>query len=174
MIQRVAYNITQKIFDNQYEISDFEVHQYGVEVIISTIINVIIILFIGLITDTLIESILYFILFGLIRKFCGGYHCQTYFKCISLHVLIYILFVALKDVIDFYNPIFIFLCILSIIMLSPINMRNNDYKTCQRYKLISIVLMFIYLGIYYIIELSIILYVIYVVTLLMFHCIIEK
>lgn len=173
MIQRWSYYLTQKIFDSQCEIEEFEIHQYGIEVIISTFINVSLLLLIGVITHTVPDAIMYFFLFMILRKFCGGYHCRTYFSCILTHISIYMFYVIIKRLIDFENLYLVFLSLLSMIILAPVHLRKLDESEYKKYKIISILITILYIIIYYVTQEMIVLYVLYIIVILLFLCIIR-
>lgn len=90
LIQDLANKITQYIFKMKVCNDEFEVHRYGIEVMISMTIDLLLILGMGFIIGHLEGAITYYLAFWIIRKF--GYHCQTYFRCISLHVSLFIVY----------------------------------------------------------------------------------
>lgn len=174
VIQTISYKVTELLFNNHVEQESFEIHQYGIEVMVSSIINILLILFLGLIFHQLIESVLYCLLFWFIRKFCGGYHCETYFKCISLHVslfLFYLLTYHFYEHIALYVYGIAFICFL---FISPIQNKKRilSQNEHQRYKIISLLILISYILLSYITSFkSIIIYVIAIVTILMIVCI---
>lgn len=60
---------------------DIEIYQYGFEIIVSTILGTMIVLLIGAVLGMFLLSILYCVIFVLLRQMTGGYHADTYFKC---------------------------------------------------------------------------------------------
>lgn len=58
-----------------------EYYQYGIEITISSLLNVILIMGIGILFRSVIESIIFLVCFILIRQFTGGFHADTYLKC---------------------------------------------------------------------------------------------
>lgn len=58
-----------------------EFYRYGIEISISSILNVVLIVLLGLITQHIVESIVFLTVFIFLRSFMGGYHANTYFRC---------------------------------------------------------------------------------------------
>ena len=56
------------------------IYETGIELIISDIINIFLVLIAGVVTNTILYSIIYLTVFPLIRVFSGGYHAKTYMK----------------------------------------------------------------------------------------------
>lgn len=100
MIEKIAKTLAYKIHKNASDIVDYdeiEVIQYGIECIINITIPLAIIYFIALIYSSFVYSLLWSILFLIIRNFTGGYHasshikCMIYSTCIGLIVLYFII-----------------------------------------------------------------------------------
>ena len=66
---------------NIIENEDIEIYKYGFETICSTIIGFVITLAIGMIFRMFFLSVAYYAIFVTIRRFTGGYHANSYFKC---------------------------------------------------------------------------------------------
>ena len=77
--QIVNFLVRQKKISDEQDVIDF--YTYGAEITVSSILNVVLVLIIGIITNTAIESLLYLCVFILVRSFTGGYHANTYFRC---------------------------------------------------------------------------------------------
>ncbi len=58
-----------------------EIYEYGFEMIISTILGFLITLFIGILLQSVWLSLLYYVIFVLMRQLIGGYHANTDWKC---------------------------------------------------------------------------------------------
>ena len=58
-----------------------DIYKYGVEITISSIIGFILILIIGLIFKSLMQALIFYIIFIILRSFTGGYHASSYLKC---------------------------------------------------------------------------------------------
>ena len=172
MIQNIADNITKIFFEKNVNVTSYEVHRYGMEAIISTVVDIILVTGTGYITNYLIESILYFGIFGLIRKFSGGYHCNTHFKCLTLHLMLFIIYIlTVNYYITLSIPIYIF-SISVFVLLSPIKNRKLNKEQYQNYKLISLSILMVMIMLANITDYSMIInYVLLIVSILMVICI---
>ncbi|MCM1006357.1 MAG: accessory gene regulator B family protein [Ruminococcus flavefaciens] len=58
-----------------------EICAYGIEITLSTIVNYVLLLAIGLVFKSVISAVIFGIVFTTIRHYIGGYHCTTYLRC---------------------------------------------------------------------------------------------
>ena len=65
-------------------------YRYGVEITISTILNVVLIILLGLLFGQLFSSIIFLLCFVTLRQFTGGFHADTYLKCNSIFCAVYL------------------------------------------------------------------------------------
>lgn len=82
MISKVAGSFL-KFFqvDSKVDKERLEICRYGMEILISTLINMISIMVIGVIGGAWQESILFLICFSFLRKQTGGFHAGSYLTC---------------------------------------------------------------------------------------------
>lgn len=164
------YLISQNIINSE----DKETYRYGLEVLISDCVDILLLLIIGLLQHKIIDCFIYYLSFGLIRKFSGGYHFNHYYSCIGIHVLIFLIYTF----IDIPYGFCMTLGIVSsgvIILLSPIE--NINRKVAEgdiiKYKRIILPIILIHLLLMSIINVTaqVISYILFVVSLLMIICI---
>ena len=86
MIQGISNWLLDICNNNNVLDYDEEIFLYGVEVIITTLINLVLLLIVGLVSGTADQAMVYFVSYAFLRKFIGGYHCNTNFKCITFNV----------------------------------------------------------------------------------------
>lgn len=60
---------------------EMEFIEYGIEITISSILNIVLVLIIGLLLQGFYESLIFLICFIPLRMYIGGYHAETYFNC---------------------------------------------------------------------------------------------
>lgn len=60
---------------------ELEIYQYGFEIIISTLLGFLITLLIGFFLQMLFISVVYYVIFVVVRQLTGGYHADSYLKC---------------------------------------------------------------------------------------------
>ena len=78
MIEKKAEYISEKLVEkNLVKNKDNDVYQYGIEVLISTAINIMLLLVIGIITKKFLLSIFHFLILETIRTLTVGYNAST-------------------------------------------------------------------------------------------------
>lgn len=124
-----------------------EVCQYGFEIIVSTCIGAFLVLLIGIVTQELIASVLFYSIFVGIRLFTGGYHASTHFKCKCLLccscLFVIIMAKFFKDIYSFYlQEIIVILYLFSVFLYAPIEHRyapmTEETKIANRKRAIVI------------------------------------
>lgn len=98
----------------KYTKDDIEKLKYGLEGIYLTFYKLIIILFISFLLGTLQKTIIFLLLFNIIRYPAFGFHAKTSTEClfISLILIIGLPFLLLKLKLNFYIKLFIGICCL--------------------------------------------------------------
>lgn len=149
MIERFStiildYLLKSEVIKNTQEVKDY--YQYGIEITVSSLLNVILILLIGLVSGNLIESIIFLLCFIPLRQFTGGYHAKSYFLCnltfsVSFSIIL-IVYNLMKEYVTSYFGILIVL-VSCIIFFSecPIENKNKPIpaKKKKLHKLLSVV-----------------------------------
>lgn len=124
-------------------------YRYGIELVISTFIGIVLILLCGLVFDMFWMTVLYYAIFFTIRRFAGGYHANTYMGCKVVLVISTIVILAITKSLAFLKSYSLIMHILllifsisTLIQLSPIDSENKplDTKQEKRCKLIVSVL----------------------------------
>lgn len=125
-----------------------EAYQYGIEITISSILNIILILVCSLIVGDILAGITYLFIFIFLRSFTGGYHATTYFRCNATFVVTFIItFCFYKAITCFEVPFFVcesiaLINFLPIVILSPVPNKHKPLTDVQRarsYKLSLII-----------------------------------
>lgn len=105
MLSRVSENIAYKFVQRKIiKFDDLEIYQYGINMLLTGIIDFISILFIGILWGSLIECICFVTMFIPLRQYAGGYHASTPKKCyISTLLMIFIVLSAIDNIhLDIY------------------------------------------------------------------------
>ena len=63
------------------EVEKIPVCEYGFELIVSILIGFLGVIISGILLDAFWTSVIFYILFVLVRTFTGGYHAKTHFYC---------------------------------------------------------------------------------------------
>lgn len=86
-VENLVNKIIQEMKVNDVLTCDEEIVRTGLYIMITKLVFTIIMLIIGILTDSFIESIIFMLSFTLIRQYGGGYHAETKSKCFVLSVL---------------------------------------------------------------------------------------
>ena len=117
------YFIRMSILNNE----DAEICTYGLQIILSSIISILLVLFVSICRRDIVPGCFYLASYCSTRAFSGGYHASSHFKCISLFVLSYILMANLQELCPVKCVPFILIIRVGItILFSPEASLNNS------------------------------------------------
>lgn len=151
MITSLAQYITGILHKNNIiDSKKLDIYIYGFEIIVSGVISIFIGVALGIIFSQVLESIIFLIVFIFMRKYCGGYHADTYFKCNSIFMInISIVMLTLK--IKFNYSIYLhfiigLICIIIYITLAPIENKYKPltYEEKKKYRITAIIISLIF------------------------------
>ena len=138
LISNISSGIVGILLRNKIiDISEKAVYQYGFEILISSLITCIIAVAEGLAFKCLAASVIYFLIFAVLRTMCGGYHCQTYFRCnlvfaaVSAVVLSFYKFIPVESFSKMHYTS-ILLSLLITYFYSPIENKNKHLSEKQK------------------------------------------
>lgn len=95
MYKKIARSITDKFVKNgSIQQEKANVYTYGFEIIISTLVYTLIFIVTAIVSNTLFESLLFWMGFFIVRTIAGGYHASTYISCHILFFLTHCSFIA--------------------------------------------------------------------------------
>lgn len=136
MITSLA-NVIADFFVNNNIISskEREIYVYGSEAIFSALVNMIIVILSGLVMHEILNAFIFYAVFLVMRKYCGGYHAKTHLRCnliFALNILIVLLLIKNASVISvsFYVSAIIISNIL-IFWLAPIVNENKPLESSE-------------------------------------------
>lgn len=94
MLERLAkgaarFFVVQDIVKSEHE----EIYAYGMEILLSTVINGVMVLIVAAITNTLLPSLIFFTAFIIMRRTAGGYHANTHGGCMVILAAVHLLFI---------------------------------------------------------------------------------
>ena len=82
MFHAISEKIAEFIIgENEEQKDNREVLIYGIEILISDVVNLIVVLLTGLLFGHILCSLVFFISFAVLREKTGGYHANTHLKC---------------------------------------------------------------------------------------------
>lgn len=115
-----------------------EAYQYGVEITVSSIFNIILVLICSLALGDVLAGVIYLFIFIFLRSFTGGYHATTYLRCnITMVVTFLITCISYKLII--YYELSLYICeaialidLIPIIIFSPVANKHKPLSDTQR------------------------------------------
>lgn len=150
MIERIGMKLSSflvkyQAIPDKKETIDY--YRYGIEITLSSMLNVIIILLIGVIAGYPLESIVFLLVFIPLRQYTGGFHASTYLRCNVYFALCFslslLLYAYTKD--SFTINCSIIISVFSLIVISsecPIENKNKKLtrQGMKRHKITAIIL----------------------------------
>lgn len=123
---------------------EIEFYRYGIEITLSSLINIALVSIIGIVTNYTFESIMFLAVFIIMRSFTGGYHANTYIKCILVtsisFIVLLLMFKTIKNISLKSIILIAVFQVLIIALLAPIENKNKPIENRTVYKIISTVL----------------------------------
>ena len=134
MLRQLTYWTTDQLLQkNIIKKEDYEIYQFGTEVIFSTVVNTAIVLMLGMILGFLFETVVFLIAFAVLRTYAGGYHAKSHWGCIISFVTMYGVCMLIVKFLPL-EYVSIFSCILSgisliaVLKLAPIEHPNRPFE----------------------------------------------
>ena len=134
LIRNISYRIVETI--KKYRIiteEDQDIYQYGMELLTSTFINLLLIITIGVIFDKLPQTILFLLEYCFVKRYAGGYHASTHARCILTFSVLYTVMLLGFRVFQVYRVtlnIFVIgiISIISVLILAPVEDKNKPLE----------------------------------------------
>lgn len=95
MLYKVSAKLAKKLVEHSEDEKE-DVYIYGLELIISTVVELASILLISYLLFELKSGLIFLIMFVPLRLFTGGYHAKTYGKCFVISNCAYLTILVLK------------------------------------------------------------------------------
>ncbi|NYB75554.1 accessory gene regulator B family protein [Sedimentibacter hydroxybenzoicus DSM 7310] len=119
--------------------SEKKIYIYGLRLIMSTLVSILAIIGISILINEKLITAIFLSVFITIRRYSGGYHASTYFRCILTFILLYL---AIISIILFTNHDYIIIisCVTAITAIfiflkySPVDNENKKLTTHQKIK----------------------------------------
>ncbi len=146
MEHRLAQKLSNYFIDESIiSQEDYEIYVYGSELLISFTISTVFIALLGLVFNRLVETLLFLTIFIVLRRYTGGYHAPSHFKCKLTTVAIYLLVLGLSEwtTMNLINYIIIFLFGCAVILsIGPIENPNKQlsFQQKRRNRLLGLIL----------------------------------
>lgn len=141
MLERLAksaarFFVVQDIVKSEHE----EIYAYGMEILLSTVINGVMVLIVAAITNTLLPSLIFFTAFIIMRRTAGGYHANTHGGCMVILAAVHLLFILFinfckLNVIPAFSIISVIYSCISVCLFSPVEHPNKPLSDVNKQKL---------------------------------------
>ena len=153
MIHQMSRQITRSLVNN--DIIDFDevtIYQYGLEVMLITIFQIIGIMLFAFFTGYVAEAIVFIMAFSSLRMYAGGYHASSVLRCLTLIIVFVMIDIAICKMLmlDKLPWISILISLISFLIVyahAPVSVitRPITEKERIRFRKISINISFFYL-----------------------------
>ena len=140
MLNKMSLSLAQTFYTNadiEYDEGDIEVYAYGLEVFLSSVLEVLAILIIGIFVGRIFEALAFFISFIPLRSFAGGYHAKTHLRCFFVLLVVYGLVLLILNLIPISFAVHIALIcvglsVFPILKFAPLADVNKPIGVLQR------------------------------------------
>lgn len=151
MISKLSKRFTDRLLTNGTITSEeHELYVYGFFMLLSQLMFFAITCIFGLILDCILESIVFYITFQIIRRYAGGYHATTETRCeilSTLSILACIIVIKLSKIYDFQAILLFitFLASICIVVLCPLDTPEKplSQKEFKYFRKISWLILFV-------------------------------
>jgi len=152
MIVKLSEMLLKFVLKNiRIEKEMIDIYRYGIELLVSTLINLALITIIGILINDIACSLVFLLGFIPIRSFCGGYHAKSYLKCNIVFSLSFVIcclcsnlmiFAFTKNYLLIIEIALIALSFPSILIFAPVKNANKIVSSneAKKYKKISIII----------------------------------
>ena len=150
MLKELSNKITKKLVDiNIIDVADSELYEYGFWQGGVLFLNFLTVIFLGILSNMLLESIIFLVFYGTLRTIAGGYHARTQHACYILSVLLMIVVLTILKTFPWNTIICCILTVLSIsiiFILAPVQDENKllDETEKKIFKKLSRVISLLY------------------------------
>lgn len=107
---------------------DYEIYLFGLSQFLVTLLDVLTCIAVGIVLDSLLQTILFLLAFTGIRSYAGGYHASTPLRCYALTILMITLSVVTLKYIEWNVWILSGLLVVAsivILILAPVDTENK-------------------------------------------------
>ncbi len=147
-MKKIAMSLMNHIYKQGFiEKGELDTYVYGMDIFLSSLIEVASIIAISLIFNNFIETVLFFMAFIPLRIFAGGYHADTRLRCYLISLVVYSVFTLVLSLLhqSTYTIIVVIgivISIITILLFAPVihqNKKVNNYEI-RNYRKFSIVI----------------------------------
>lgn len=150
MLNKISNKLATHLAKNKIiQCDEISLYVYGFELLISFLFSTLTIIVFGIIFNFITETVVFLLVFILLRSYSGGYHALTYSFCTCVTLIVYATTVLLSHCLTITREFFFVLIVAGIVILSifaPVKNPNKEIsvKRTLEYKIISIIIFCIF------------------------------
>lgn len=153
MLNRISDKLTESWCQKNiipYEMK--EIYRYGLEVLISNVLSSLTMLIVGILFFDIFSTVVFLLIFILLRSYCGGYHADTYLKCFITTNITYLFTMSCACFlsVNLFTVVLTMLIGVPLLYLrAPVENINKPLDTMEKrkYKRISLIIFLILIAI---------------------------
>ncbi|MDR2571416.1 MAG: accessory gene regulator B family protein [Oscillospiraceae bacterium] len=117
--------------------SKWEVYEYGLDKLYSTLLNIFIVSIIGILFGVFLQTLLFYIVYISLRVYAGGYHAKSPIICFFLSISVMVPSVASIHYYHYMVHSIVFYCLLSfsiitLVISAPVDNKNKVLDSIEK------------------------------------------
>lgn len=138
MIKTISKSMSYSFYKSDIISKDeIEIYEYGMELILALVLNIVLVLSVGIILGVPVETIIFLGTYSTLRKNTGGIHAGNHFRCVGSFLVLYSIFVLGYKLfpINIYMMLGLYIVsVISILVLSPLDDGTREVDDEGKYK----------------------------------------
>lgn len=139
-----SFFVCRKIIEKD----DEEVYEYGLQLLLSTVLNAVIALFLAFVSETVIPCLFYLSVFVVMRKSAGGFHAKTHLGCCCILIVVLSCFIGFVKFVptEIYITVSgcsLIISVVTILMFAPLEHENKPLSDKDKVRLRKISIVYI-------------------------------
>ena len=136
MLEAISKRITDRLVHREViEYEDYEIYKFGVEQLVTNILDILTLLVIGLITGMVWQGLVFAISFMMLRKYAGGYHASTMLRCFWMTNIIIVIVLLLMKFVEINRFTCMGIILMSgtiVTLLAPVQTENKPLDGIEK------------------------------------------
>lgn len=120
-----AFYANALVTEGIISIEDKEIHEYGLTALLVNLFNYGLWLLLGILSSTLLETVVFLISYTVLRNIIGGWHASTPIRCTICGVLMWFTVICIYKQCVLSRQLFIWLMLLSLLCLLAIVIKKD-------------------------------------------------
>ena len=130
------------------EKNDEEVYEYGLQLLLSTVLNAAIALLLAIVSGTVIPCLFYLSAFVVMRKSAGGFHAKTHFGCCCILITVLCCFIAFirlapTNIYIVVSGLSLIISAVTVLLFAPLEHENKPLSDKDKVRLRKVSIVYI-------------------------------